>query len=236
MRTQSLDTSAAFERIQIVRIRACSAAKKFTSVRSWTQSITFANLGLSSGSFDEGQKRDRATAFVTREYGDPLASLFRNTIEKQPEWRLQTPDIQASLIPLLDVAEHLNVPALLIGSVAGSIYGFPRSAQDVDLITDFQYEQFVFLVEQFARSYIFDPQMIRLALQHQTPFSLLHGSRLIKMDVFLPSTAFEKTLLERRLALFLFEERAPLWIASAEAITLLNLIQYQTQGNNADDR
>ena len=53
MRTQSLDTSPAFERIQIAHIRTFSAARKFASTRSWTQSITSANLHCSPESSDK---------------------------------------------------------------------------------------------------------------------------------------------------------------------------------------
>ena len=70
MRTQSIDTSPEFERIQITRIRTFSAEKKFKSVRSWTQSITSANLHSASGSSDDMQERDLAASFVAREYGD----------------------------------------------------------------------------------------------------------------------------------------------------------------------
>ncbi len=236
MRTQSIDTSPEFERIQIARIRAFSAAKKFTSVRSWTQSITSANLSSADSSSDERLERDQAAAFVAREYGDRLAHLFFHAIEKQPEWRLQTPDLLEVLLPILDVAEHLNIPALLIGSVAGSIHGFPRSAQDVDILANFHREQLAFLLEQLAHSYVFDPHAITLSQQQPTSFSLLHVSRLIKVDVFLPSTRFERALLKRRQAQVFIEGRAPLLIASAEDMVLLNLIQYQAQGNNADDR
>jgi hypothetical protein len=232
MRTQSIDTSPEFERIQIAHLRSRSAAKKFTSVRSWTQSITFANLGSS----DERQERSRAIAFVAREYGNPMASLFFHALEKQPAWRLQTPDIQEALLPLLDAAERLSIPVLLIGSVAGSIYGFPRSVHDVDLLTDCSCEQLTSLFEQLASTYVFDPRIITQAIHHHTAFSLLHVSRLIQLDLFLPSTVFEKTLVERRQEQSLVEGRAPLLIASAEDLTLLNLIHYQRQGSMADDR
>ena len=236
MRTQSIDTSPEFERIQIARIRTFSAEKKFKSVRSWTQSITSANLHSAYGSSDNMQERDLAASFVAREYGDHLARIFFTAIEKRPEWRLQPPDIQEGLLPILDVAEYLNVRALLIGSVAGSIYGFPRSAQDVDILADFHTEHFASLFEHLAHSYIFDPHVLTLALQHHTSFSLLHVSRLIKIDIIPPSTVFENTLLERRQVQSLIEGREPLLVASAEDMTLLNLIQYQRQGNNADDR
>ncbi len=236
MRTQSIDTSPEFERIQIARIRTFSAAKKFTSVRSWTQSITSANLHLASGSSDDRQERDLAIAFVTREYGDHLAHLFCHAIAQQPQWKLHTPDIQEALLPILDIAEHLAVPALLIGSVAGSIYGFPRSVQDVDLLANFHGKHSPSLLDHLAHHYVFDTHAITFALQQHTSFSVLHISRLIKIDVFLPFTVFEKALLERSQAQSLIEGRAPLLIASAEDMLLLNLAQYQAQGNNADDR
>jgi hypothetical protein len=236
MRTQSIDTSPEFERIQIARIRAFSAAKKFTSVRSWTQSITSANLHSADNSSDDILERDRAVAFVAREYGDHLAHLFFSAIEKQPKWRLQMPDIQEALLPILDSAEQLDVPALLIGSVAGSIYGFPRLAHDVDILADFHKEHLAFLFEHLAHTYVFDPHAITLSLQQHPSFSLLHVSRLIKIDVSLPSTVFERALLKRSQAQMLIEGRSPLLIASAEDMIVLNLIQYQAQGNNADDR
>jgi hypothetical protein len=236
MKTQSIDTSPEFERIQIARIRMFSAAKKFQSVRSWTQSITSANLHSAYSASDTIQERHLATTFVAREYGDSLAHLFFTAIEKQPEWRLHPPDIQEALLPIIDVAEDLNIPTLLVGSVASSIYGFPRSVQDVDISVDFHQEHIAFLFEHLAHSYIFDPSSITQALQQHTSFSLLHVSRLVKIDVIPPSTIFERTLLKRGQAHMLIETRAPLLIVSAEDITLLNLIQYQAQGNNADDR
>jgi hypothetical protein len=234
MRTQSIDTSPEFERVQIARIRAFSAAKKFRSVRSWTQSITTGNLYATHGSSEDRKERNRAVAFVTREYGDRFALLFLNAIAKQPEWRLQTPDIQEALLPLIEIAEQLNTPALLIGSVASSIYGLPRSTQDVDVLANFHKEHLPILLQHFAPTYVFDPHDIILSEQQPTSFSLLHLSRLIKIDVFLPSTVFEKAVLEHQQSHFLIEGRAPLLMASAEDMTLLNLIQYHV--NNTDDR
>ena len=236
MRTQSLDTSPAFEQIQIARLRAFSVAKKFASTRSWTQSITSANFHSSSGFSDKRQEKDQAATFVAREYGEQLASLFLQAIEQRPEWSLQTPDIQEALLPLLDVAELLAVPALLVGSVASSIYGFPRSVQDVDIVVDFSNEHRAFLLEHLAHNYVFDPNAVSMALHHHTTFSVLHISRLIKIDIFFPSTVFDKTLWERRQAQELIEGQAPLFVASAEDVILLTLLQYKTQEATADDR
>ncbi|GER86522.1 hypothetical protein KDW_06840 [Dictyobacter vulcani] len=232
MRTQSIDTSPEFERIQIDRIRAFSAAKKFRSVCSWTQSITYANLETTHGS----SLQDRMVAFVAREYGNHLAHIFANAIETQQTWNLQAPDIQEAVRPIIEIAEQLKVPTLMMGSVANSIYGLPRSVQDVDLLADFNGDHLAFLFEHLTHDYIFDPDTITLALLQHTPFSVLHLSRLIKIDIFLPSTVLDKAVLARRQPHVLIEGRAPFFLASPEDVTLLNLLNYQKQGNTADDQ
>ena len=82
MRTQSPDTSPAFEQIQIAYIRTFSAARKFRSVCSWTQSLTSANFSAIDDPSSPLQERDRAIQFVTREYGNELASLFSNELTR----------------------------------------------------------------------------------------------------------------------------------------------------------
>jgi hypothetical protein len=236
MRTQSLDTSPEFERVQIARIRTFSPAKKFRSVRSWTQSITSANLYATHGGPYEIPERDRAAQFVTREYGSDLAMLFRNEIGRRTDWALQAPDLQEALLPLIDVSEQLGVHSLLIGSVACSIYGLPRATQDVDVLADFHREQLPFLFEHFTNSYLFDHHALALTVEQRTFFSLLHASRLVKIDIFLPSTVFEASMIEHGQAVPLIEGRAPLWMASAEDLTLMRLLWYRQSGNNADDQ
>ena len=236
MRTQSLDTSPAFEQIQIAHTRTFSAARKFASTRSWTHSITSANLHCSPEFSDKNWEHEQAVSFISREYGEPLASLFLSALQQHPEWRLQASDIQEALLPLLDIAEQCDVLALLIGSVASSIYGFPRSVHDLDIVADFSTKHSEFLLEQLAHNYVFNPNVVSRALQQQTSFSMLHFSQLINVDVFLPSTVFDKMMVERRQAQELIERRVPLFVASAEDVILLTLHQYHAQGATADDR
>ncbi|GCE17141.1 hypothetical protein [Dictyobacter kobayashii] len=232
MRTQSVDTSPEFERIQIARIRAFSVAKKFTSIRSWTQSMAYANLETTPGS----SPQDRAMEFVAREYGSHLAHLFAHAIETQHPWNLQAPDIQEATLPIIKIAEQIGIPILIMGSMASSIYGFPRSIQDVDFLANFNEDHIAFLCDHLKHTYAFDPDEITLALLQRESFSVLHRSRLIKIDVILPSTALEKEALERRQPHMLIEGSAPLFLPSPEDMTLLNLIDYQRQENAADDR
>jgi hypothetical protein len=56
------------------------------------------------------------------------------------------------------------------------------------------------------------------SINKRTSFSLLHFSRLIKMDIFLPSTILEASLLQHRQMVPLNEWKAPLSMASPEDI------------------
>jgi len=174
--------------------------------------------------------------FVAREYGSELATVFRNEVERRPDWTLQTPDLLAALLPLLDSFEHLGVCSLPIGSLACSIYGLPRAVQDVDVLADLRQEQLPFLFKHFSNHYLFDPDAVSLAMRQRTFFSLLHISRLIKIDIFLPSTAFKASMLQHGQAVPLIEGRVSLWMASAEDLTLMLLRWYRQNGKNTDDQ
>ena len=236
MRTQSSDTSPEFERVQIALIRTFSLAKKFRSVRSWTQSITSANLYATHGSIRNLQEYDRAAQFVTREYGSHWATLFRTETKLQTNWALQAPDLQEALLPVIDVYEQLGVRYLLSGSVACSVYGLPRAVQDVDVLVDLHSQQLPFLFEHLAENYLFDQDAVSLAVQQRRSFSLLHLTRLVKIDTFLPSTTLETSMLQRKQPVPLIEGRAPLWMATPEDIILTRLIWYHLSGNHADDQ
>lgn len=236
MRTQSPDTSPEFERVQIARIRAFSLAKKFRSVRSWTQSITSANLYATRDSTSNLQEYDQAVQFVSREYGSHLATLFRDEIGQRTSWALQTPDLQEALLPIIDVYEQLGVHYLLTGSVACSVYGLPRAVQDVDVLAEIHSKQLPFLFERLAENYLFDQDVASLAVRQRTSFSLLHLSRLVKMDILLPSTIFEASMLQHKQTVALIEGKAPLSIATPEDLILIRLIWYHHSGNRADDQ
>ena len=83
MRTQSIDTTPEVERLQIARIRSFSPARKFASVRSWTYTLTSANLRAMRSGTTEPNERDIAVRFVTREYGEALATDFEAAVEQR---------------------------------------------------------------------------------------------------------------------------------------------------------
>lgn len=236
MRTQSLDTTPEFEQVQIARLRSFSPAKKFASARSWTRSLTSANFHAPHPFTEQLSERDRAVHFLTREYGKMFASLLQHATESQPLWTGPDPDVQAALLAAVEACEALGLTYALGGSLACSIYGFPRLAQDVDVYVDISSERLPLLVAHVHQAFLFDEQQLFRDLAQDSCFRLLHLASLLKVDVLLPSCSFEAQALQRRQALQLTEDRPPTWVLRPEDVALLQLVWYHRSGTSADDR
>ncbi len=237
MRTQSIDTTPEVERLQIARIRSFSPARKFASVRSWTYTLTSANLHAMRSGAPESNERDIAVRFVTREYGKALATDFQTAVEQRPAWTIQEHDLPVAMIPIIEVFECLGIPYYLSGSIACSVYGLPRGAQDIDVVADIQAKQISPLVKHLQGAYTINAQALRDAIAQRNAFSLLHLSSLIKVDVMLPrGTPFDSLVSQRAQQLSLIEAYQPIWIASPEDVVLMGLEWYRECGATADDQ
>ncbi len=237
MRTQSIDTTPEVERLQVARIRSFSPARKFASVRSWTHTLTSANLHAMRNGPSEPNERDIAVRFVTREYGRALATDFQAAVEQRPEWTIQEYDLQAAIIPVIEAFECLGIRYYLSGSIACSVYGLPRGAQDIDFVADIQVEHVCPLRDHLQAAYTINEQALRDAIAQRSALSLLHLSSLVKVDVMLPrGTAFDTLVAQRVQQLSLIEGYQPIRIASPEDLTLMRLEWYRDCGATADDQ
>jgi len=237
MRTQSIDTAPEVERLQVARIRSFSPARKFASVRSWTHALTSANVHAMHSGTPEPNERDIAMRFVTREYGRALATDFQAAVEQRPEWCLQEHDLLVALIPVIETFECLGIRYYLSGSIACSVYGLPRGAQDIDFLADIQLEHVCPLIDHLQAAYTINEQALRDAIAQRSVFSLLHLSSLVKVDVMLPrGTAFDSLVSQRTQQLSLIEGYQPIWIVSPEDVVLLRLEWYRDGEAIADDQ
>lgn len=237
MRTQSIDTTPEVERLQVARIRSFSPARKFASVRSWTHTLTSANLHAMRRVTPEPNERDIAVRFVTREYGRALATDFQAAVEQRPEWSIQEHDLLVALIPVIEAFECLGIRYYLSGSIACSVYGLPRGAQDIDFLADIQFEHVCPLRDHLQATYTVNEQACYDALAQRSAFSLLHLSSLVKVDVMLArSTPLDTLVWQRAQQFSLIGGYQPIWIASPEDVVLMRLEWYRDGEAAADDQ
>jgi len=176
------------------------------------------------------------TRFIAREYGKTLATSFQQFVKQRLYDIIPDLDIQSALLATIETLDRLDITYALTGSLACSVYGFPRSAQDVDIIADVQIEQLPLLIAQLHQMFVFDEQRIVQSFNHSSSLSFLHLSSLVKVDILLPTGLFEHEALHQRSLLPLIEGRTPTWILSPEDIALERLIWYQQTGAIADDQ
>jgi hypothetical protein len=237
MRTQSIDTTPEVERLQVARIRSFSPARKFASVRSWTYTLTSANVHAMRSGTPEPNERDTAVRFVTREYGKALATDFQTAVEQRPAWTIQGHDLLEALIPVIEAFECLGIRYYLSGSIVCSVYGLPRGAQDIGFLADIQLEHVCPLIDHLQAAYTINAQACYDAIAQRNAFIFLHLSSLVKVNVMLPSsTAFDTLVSQRVRPLSLIEGYQPIWIASPEDVVLLGLEWYRDCGATADDQ
>jgi len=92
--------------------------------------------------------------------------------------------------PLLVVAritkafDSLSIRYIVGGSFASSVYGIPRSTQDVDLVAEVRMEHILQLVAELAGDFYVDGDMIADAIRRRASFNVVHLGTMFKADVF----------------------------------------------------
>ncbi len=139
---------------------------------------------------------------------------------------------------ILEVLDRLEIPYLVGGSLASSIYGIQRSTMDADLVADLRLDQ----VEEFAgelkAEFYADPGMMKEALQRDRPFNLIHYASSFKFDIFplLPDDYSQTQVRRRRFeeTNSFGEEPIECAVATAEDTILNKLRRYRAGGETSE--
>ncbi|MGH9938829.1 MAG: hypothetical protein ACREAM_21520 [Blastocatellia bacterium] len=68
--------------------------------------------------------------------------------------------------------------------MASSIYGTPRSTQDVDFVAELKEEQIVALVAALEAEFYIDSAVVRRAVRSRRSFNVIHLDTMYKADIF----------------------------------------------------
>src|SRR5436305_588730 len=139
---------------------------------------------------------------------------------------MNTPDILAATLPIVEVLEQLSVPYHIGGSVASSINGLPRLTIDVDLVADLRLEHVRPLVRLLEADYYIDEDAVRDAIRRRSSFNVIHNETILKVDIFIPkSRMFDQEELRRVQLKTLEGSDRPFYVASPEG-TILNKLEW----------
>jgi hypothetical protein len=101
----------------------------------------------------------------------------------------------------VDTLERLGVPYMLVGSMASSTYGDPRSTLDIDIVVDLGLDQVDSLCDAFpaGENFYVSPDAARTAVSRGGQFNVIHYTSAGKIDFMIARRdAWGKTQLERR--------------------------------------
>ena len=75
---------------------------------------------------------------------------------------------------ILEVLGRLEIPYCIVGSVASSVYGTPRTTMDVDLVADLRPDQFGPLAAALNPEFYADLEMMKEAWRRGRAFHVIH--------------------------------------------------------------
>ena len=97
---------------------------------------------------------------------------------------MEQPDVLRFAVNTL---ERLQIPYLVVGSFASSIWGEPRLTMDIDIVIDLRSDQIVPLCQAFpAPEFYISEAAVREAVTRRRQFNVLHPTSANKIDFMIP--------------------------------------------------
>ncbi len=124
----------------------------------------------------------------------------------------------------VSVLKRENIPFMIVGSFVSSLYGEPRSTQDIDLVIQLEKKHIPILLSSFQPpKYYLDEELILLAMESKKMFNLLDTEEGDKIDFYLiKNDSYEAEKFRRRVSKRFLDEELPM--LSAEDLIISKLI------------
>lgn len=140
---------------------------------------------------------------------------------------------------ILEVLGRLEIAYQVVGSLASSVHGLPRTSYDIDLVVNLRPDQIAEFAELLKADFYADPEMMREALARGRSFNLIHYASAFKFDIFpLQADEYSQTQFGRRLfaeTKLLGEVPIECAFATAED-TVLNKLRWYRAGGESSER
>lgn len=138
----------------------------------------------------------------------------------------------SALKELCDALRRLKIPYAVVGSLASSARGIPRSTVDGDLVAAVSVRDAQRFAATLGRDWYADPDQMIAAISVGRSFNIIHQPSFLKFDIFPVSEEFHHTQLERATEeeLPFFGESVLCPVVTAEDILLAKLRWYRDGG------
>lgn len=131
--------------------------------------------------------------------------------------------------------EELGIPYFLGGSFASSVWGEPRSTNDLDFVIELSRDQIPKFVARFAPSFYVDRSAVEEAVAARASFNVIENQSVDKIDFFiLTADPFRRSAMARRLRVVVAPPDGVLYVPTAEDCVLQKLDWYEAAGRISD--
>ena len=96
------------------------------------------------------------------------------------------PEPIAVTLKVTNILEKLNIPYLIGGSLASTLYGLVRTTQDSDIVAEMHPEHVQPFVMALQNEFFVDDEMIVESIERHSSFNIIHRETMFKVDVFIP--------------------------------------------------
>ncbi len=135
------------------------------------------------------------------------------------------------------VFETMNIPYLIGGSLASSLYGIIRSTHDADIVARMLPEHLDSFVCALDDEFHMSREAIGDSIRRNVCFNIIHRETMFKVDVFIPRPGpFLHSQLSRAQRHQLFAKPALTALFASPEDTVLSKLEWYRLGNEISDR
>lgn len=225
---QAEDTSIDADILLFEKLRQFSPVQKTQRVKTFNQSVRKMALFSLKRTFPHASPPELTQAYVTQKLLSFNLPKLTDTV-KDKAMILDPISLAQNIAEILN---PLDIPYMIGGSVASSLWGEERSTQDLDLVIDLQSVQVAPLVAAMSAEFYINEATVIEAMNNESSFNAIHLVSAEKVDFFvLPNDDFSRSKLSRRQPYRVSEDpKIELYLYSPEDIVLQKLRWYKLTG------
>lgn len=142
-----------------------------------------------------------------------------------------------TLLQVARALDDLQIPYLVVGSVASSLLGLARATADADVVADVQPEQVRPLFEALKKDFYIDDLAVGRAVRSRRPFNVINFNTLFKVDVYPPAAdEFSRQQLTRRQPVRLLPDSEQVIYLATPEDTILAKLRWHQRGGGVSGR
>jgi len=147
------------------------------------------------------------------------------------------PDPIAVTLLVTQLFDELQIPYVVVGSLASSYYGVSRSSLDSDIVTNLSADQVPALIDRLGSDFYVDELAARGAVQNRGSFNLVHRPTMFRVDIFVSKQRpFDQAQFKRGRVLKLDERGNRMTTLASAEDTILGKLEWFRLGNDISDR